>query len=517
MTKAPLALTALLLAGFGPRLAAEAPPPIVVDESIDVRVVNVEAVVTDRGGHVAHGLAAGDFQLLVDGREVPISYFTEIRGAQAVAAPQPAAPAAANGAPAPAPAAPSPQVEPGTAVGRHYLVFVDDGFAVGARRNLALERLRDGLRRLGPEDRMAVIVFDGANLAVLSGWTADQAALAAALRRAAAGASRGNQLLAQRHSLDNDEDEVRFLPEQDVIEHALEELRPRVSPEALGQLVRTAAAAAAALRAFELPPGRRILLLLSGGWSVATDPRQYGPLIQAANQLGYTLYPLDVATGDISALRLFDGLAQTTGGRALATGGPAAFAQVVEETASYYWLGFSPTWKPDDHPHRIEVRVHRAGLQVRSRSSYSDMSRQSTAALKAQSALLFGSAGPSPGAAEAQLRVETGASRPIGHDEIEVPITLLLPMSSLSFTPDGASLVAELPLAVAALDDKGRRVDLPETLLHFRIAAIPAASRTLRFRTTLKLRRVEQRLVFAIADSRTGAVLTTELAVHPGS
>jgi hypothetical protein len=40
--------------------------------------------------------------------------------------------------------------------------------------------------------------------------------------------------------------------------------------------------------------------------------------------------------------------------------------------------------------------------------------------------------------------------------------------------------------------------------------------RTLRFRTSVQLRRVEQRLVFATVDARTGATLTAELAVHPG-
>ena len=59
-------------------------------ESIDVRVVNVEAVVTNRKGARIPGLTAADFRLLVDGREVSIDYFTEVAGGQAVA---PAAPA----------------------------------------------------------------------------------------------------------------------------------------------------------------------------------------------------------------------------------------------------------------------------------------------------------------------------------------------------------------------------------------------------------------------------------------
>ena len=53
-------------------------------ESIDVRVVNVEAVVTDKSGTRVFGLTPDDFRLLVDGEEVPIEFFTEFRGGEAL-------------------------------------------------------------------------------------------------------------------------------------------------------------------------------------------------------------------------------------------------------------------------------------------------------------------------------------------------------------------------------------------------------------------------------------------------
>ena len=42
-------------------------------EVIDVRVVNLEVVVTDRAGNRIHGLSPEDFVLRVDGQEVPMS------------------------------------------------------------------------------------------------------------------------------------------------------------------------------------------------------------------------------------------------------------------------------------------------------------------------------------------------------------------------------------------------------------------------------------------------------------
>jgi len=82
-----LPLVVMILAALAPAAgarAADEPPPF--GESIDVRVVNVEAVVTDRAGNRVTGLKPGDFHLRVDGKEVPIEYFSEVQGGQALAA-----------------------------------------------------------------------------------------------------------------------------------------------------------------------------------------------------------------------------------------------------------------------------------------------------------------------------------------------------------------------------------------------------------------------------------------------
>src|SRR5688572_1655329 len=54
--------------------------PLVFGEVLDVRVVNVEVVVTDKDGERVRGLGAKDFRLKVDGQEVPIDFFSEILG-----------------------------------------------------------------------------------------------------------------------------------------------------------------------------------------------------------------------------------------------------------------------------------------------------------------------------------------------------------------------------------------------------------------------------------------------------
>ena len=61
-----------------PAAGQESPLPDLFSDVIDVRVVNVEAVVTDKKGNRIRGLTANDFELRVDGEPAPIAYFTEI-------------------------------------------------------------------------------------------------------------------------------------------------------------------------------------------------------------------------------------------------------------------------------------------------------------------------------------------------------------------------------------------------------------------------------------------------------
>jgi len=227
-------------------------------------------------------------------------------------------------------------------------------------------------------------------------------------------------------------------------EEALRYLNKRISPEARTQLGKTAFAAAAALRGFETPAGRKVMLLLSGAWSLSVAPRLYGPFVEAANRLGYTVYPVDVSQSDVEEVDALDSLARATGGRIVISATGEAFRQVVADSGTYYWLGATLTWKANDQGHRVTVEARRSGLAVRSRSGFSDLSRRTETAMKAESVLLFG------GAKEDQrLRVQIG--EPKRHGKIfEVPVTLGVPVEALALTPQEKGYLAEVPAAVLA-------------------------------------------------------------------
>lgn len=424
--KVPVRMIPLLVLAGALPLAAQGPAPeganVEIGESIDVRVVNVEAVVTDRRGQRIKGLSSADFRLLVDGKEVPIDYFTEIRGGSAVEVhgEGPAAPVSGR-------------------VGRNLLVFIDQSFTLQAQLDLALRRLDEDLDRLAAGDQVALVAASpGGQLKVLSDWTSDAARLRAILqevRRQPTGGANHRIALA---SLENDHilrnmattgnawGEVTRIDEPG-LGHWWD-LRAARQPEWLSTLesysavehgttaIRTddsfGTAALAAMRAFSSAPGRKVMLLLSGAWPGGVAPQ----MVEGANLLGYSLYPVDVSgmqsspvPFDVSKAGLsaetanatyglitsewerrveygFEVLARETGGKASLNGNrETALERTLEDTEAYYWIGFSPSWKADGRKHDIRLEPRGSNLRVRARRSYSDLSLRAQEALEAQS------------------------------------------------------------------------------------------------------------------------------------
>lgn len=498
-----IALLGLVVAGVVSVAQAQesAPELPIIGETIDVRVVNVEVVAASESGPV-RGLAAGDFRLLVDGKEVPIEYFTEVQNGTA----------AATAGSESGPVAP---VGPSEAIGRSYLVFIDESFSVSKPRDVVLANLEEDLKLMQGEDQMAVLAFNGSTIDVLSPWTSDKTALAAALRTARQRQARGNDLLAKNRGLAVDRrffQEVAANEELSAKETAfvLEDFDARVSPEARTQLGRTAQAMAGTLRGIELPFGRKVMLLLSGGWSLGVAPKLYGPVVTAANQLGYTIYPVDVASPTPQTLKMLDSVAAQTGGRVANSVKQDVFRTVVADSGTYYWLGFTPTWKANDEGHSIKVEARRSDVTIRSRSSFPDLSRKTENLMKAESVLLFGG-----NENDRRLKILIGQMTPLNRKEIEIPVTVGVPVEALALTPSGKGYIAEAPLAVAALDGQGGRAEIPTAKLRVAVKEPFRAGGFARFQTTLRLSRSQQRLVFTVRDEVNGNTIWQEVDLQP--
>ncbi len=481
-------MKSVLVWGFTAGLSLALPslaqtPPIqipIVGETIDVRVVNVEMVVTNAAGERVRGLTAADFRLLVDGKEVPVEYFAEIADGTSVSAEK----------------AP---VTKGEEVARNYLIYIDDAFALANRRNSVLERMERDLPLLGPADRMAVLAFDGARIHVLAGWTGDKKTLQTALEQARQLPSQGNKTLMTQEALQRDVDWVEEMRKLDVdVGLALYYMSFRISPEARTQLGKSTEAAAAALGGFPAPPGRRMMMLVSGAWSLSVAPRLYGPLIVTANQLGYTVYPVDASRSSMKENSALDALARATGGRLLIPANDAVFREMVSDSGTYYWLGFTPAWKANDRGHSVTVEVRRPGLAARSRGSFSDLSRGTQAALKAESVLLFGG-----GQDDHRLIVELGEPKR-SRGAFEVPVTLGIPVEALALKPRGKGYVADIPLAISTEEEDGRMANLSGPHLVVTLSSPPPAGTYARFHSAVRVSHPAQRLIFSIHDPVSG-------------
>jgi len=541
---AAVALLAALPPGAAQQPPAE-PPSGIFGEQIEVRVVNVEAVVTDKQGNRVQGLKPGDFRLKVDGKAVPVEYFNEVRGGQAIALSEGEAESAAvHGL---------PSLAPGSPVGTSYLVFVDDYFSLGPRRDMVLRDLKEQLARLGPEDRMAIVAYDGGRVDMLSSWTSSQRQLGQAIEQAIGRRALGVARLAELRSFEASRrltgDTFEPGPRSAFAQRLdIEELE--YADRLAAQTERAVAAAASTLRGFASPPGRKVMLLLAGGWPfspvdyVVNNPNRpildrdvprgeeiLRPLVDTANRLGYTIYPVDVpgveaevvdaslAGPPRGGINIREQEHQTTlmftadqtGGKALLNSQSAELLQAVEtDTRSYYWLGFTPSWQGNDKRHKVEVEVLKPGFKVRSREDFLDLSRRAETSMMVESAMLFGGAPDS-----APLAIQVGQPVASGRREMEVPIVLAIPVDAISFVQVGGKYAAELELRVAAVDTGGSRAAVPVIPVTLTAESQPKAGTAVRYETRLKLRRLPHRLTLAIFDPLSGKILTGQVEVAP--
>jgi hypothetical protein len=203
-------------------------------------------------------------------------------------------------------------------------------------------------------------------------------------------------------------------------------------------------------------------------------------------------------------------VAKETGGRALlnSTRGEA-FEQVEGDTRSYYWLGFTPTWKGNDQRHDVRVEVVRPGLEVRNRDSFLDLSRKAEVSMMVESAMLFGNP---PGAVS--MPMQLGKPVPSGKKLMTVPITLAIPVESITLVPVEGRYASELELRVAAVDEDGNRSDVPVIPLTVASEKQPEPGGYVKYETKLTLRRKGHHLTVAIFDPLSGKITTAEADVE---
>ncbi len=420
MVVAHAVVTALLAA------APQATPSPQVDPrlpriGVESTLVEVDVIVTDKGDQPRTDLGPADFEILEDGRPQPITHFA--RGFATGPAERPSSSESPGIASFPDEAA---------SRGRHFVLAVDDYHlepADLATVKKALLRYIDA--QIQPGDEAAVVAASG-SLGPLQQFTTDRDVLRRAVDRlrvqnrsfrAAVESPRITDYQAEliesgdREALDLAVQE--FLgsePRSRQTENAQTRAEARISAMARQIVAQTANVTSETLASLErlvrgLTPlrGRKVVALFSGGFFMGSDRqssrRDLEVIADAALRAGVVLYAVDArgliatpAIGDASVpgsynittnpgererieLRAMEAgrdgmnaLAADTGGLALFNRNDldGALKQVLDDSASYYRLGYVPQASPRDGRFRkLEVRVPgHSGLRVRAASGY---------------------------------------------------------------------------------------------------------------------------------------------------
>jgi len=518
------------LAAGGQTPAQSPPPDLFFGDEIDVRVINLEVVVEDRSGNRVHGLEADDFRLLVNGVELEVDYFTEILENRAVESRD-------GGAP--------PAIGEGDSVPTHYLLFVDDDHTHVTFRKPVIRGFVRQLVNLGLDDQVAVVVQSRRRLQVLSQFTTDRRRTRAALAelergRPFGGLLRSPRLIDQSRVAGNragglppgarfDEDLTSVAADLPFAAMDLPSAASEARAESLARdLEFSVTAVSSTMRSLDVPGGRKVLLLVAGDWPVGSfrlagqgiglrpDWNILDALVDTANVLGYTVYPVDQQTRpSLMRWQNLRQLAEQTGGRAYVAGANLrALRHVSEDVANYYWLGFVPDYRRDDRAHDVRVELRRpGGLRVRARSGYVDLSRRAEADMETQGRLLFPEATRSRG--EPVLRVETGEPEPTGpfRRKMLVPVTVHIPVGYFPVFPFEDRFLARLELRFAVVDRNGQQARIPVIPLSLAGRTQPAPDAVVPYDTVLTLRRRPHDLLVSVHDPVSRQTVSTRLQV----
>lgn len=466
----------------GEVVAAEAP----FQETVDVNVVTVEVYVTDKRGNPITGLTRDDFSVTDSGEEVEITNFyasqdgVRIGSDDSLATDTTVSPTTG---PAAAPA--GAKLDP-----LHLVVFIDNFHLTPPSRNRALNSLRRFLTtKVRPGDQVMLVSYDR-SLHVRQPFTDDLPALLNQLETVSGLSGHRTLRVRERRQALEDVEAARSSSEALLAAEAYADsvyTEMNFSIDALSDFISSLAGL----------PGRKALVYLSEGLPMipgedlfiaagSSGPiraatfdlsRRFRRLASIASASRVTFYALDARGLETHAsVSAEEGGTRQGGGRAFvdsaykanlhrplrvladATGGQAflssnaldrALQDIDTDLQTYYSLGFAGRKGREGAFHKIDVRV-RGDYRVRHRTSYRNKSTDDLILEGSTAALRYRAEYNAIGA-----EIELGQAQPRDRDTSEVPLTIKIPIASITTLPQGNELVGRLEIAVSTIDVNG--------------------------------------------------------------
>jgi VWFA-related protein len=449
-------------------------------EAIEVRIHNIDVIVTDRAGTPVTGLRKEDFELLEDGKRQNITNFAEYAERAASVVPA-AAPAAA--------AAPAPQPPPA----RHIVFFVDEMSMHPSNRETLAKSAEQMLEQvMRPGDR-AMVVRPRSGITMQLAFSEDRDAVRKTLADAVKSSTHRADIAFEnewrnfhweaRHAIDPRERRMiarrHAAKVRQRVEQRLANLRAVIATLAPVEGRKVLVAISESLAA---EPGKEFFVQNDRQLKIAEMSLDAGPggmytmsagnvpgdfradyvnlrpaideLARTAAANGITIFSLQpemdlrvAPEGEgavpLSMVQLASGnskytlnsLAEKTGGKFFAGGEHAddAMRQIAVDVQSYYSLAYRAT-AGFDKPHKVTVRVKgRPELNVRARSEVVRKSAPRELNDRLVLAMVTESMKNDLGIAARAGEPAKGERR--GHTTIDVDV--IVPLSKLTFLRDG--------------------------------------------------------------------------------
>jgi VWFA-related protein len=441
-------------------------------EKLEIRLIEVNAVVTDRDGHRVYGLTADDSEIYEGHARQAITNFAEYRSA-----PEPAATSDASTVPvSPRLQPPQQQREP------HSLLIILDSLP---RTDFVREKMFQQLDEL-----LTKVVRDGDHVAVVS-WDAgyersraisessDPAVVMRAVRDYAGrmkanigddptadGKAEGGGYSVAGHPEIAARDKMGGLGSEKSISETFGD------EAALNLLRRKALGIQHLIEPLGARPGKKAALYVSDTFRLEGDApafiaakRYINGITQAANANGVTFYAVhpfmpddtaDASSGSAKHVNpedwiRFSGalgrLTDPTGG--LLDFGRASIAslapQIAEDLESYYSIAYRAKSDGGDHVRNIVVKTKNPAYRVRSRNEVVEKSN-ATKAKELVVTRLF----TDEGSNDLRFAIQEGTIRHAASNRWLLPIVVKIPASQIQFASERGRQVAHVGILIAS-------------------------------------------------------------------
>ncbi|HVT02906.1 MAG TPA: VWA domain-containing protein [Thermoanaerobaculia bacterium] len=463
-------------------------------ETVNVRVINVDVVVTDRKGNPIRGLKEDDFQLYENGRLQKITNFYEVRGTTlAATATSP------NQSPSPTAKAPSAEADytPAPAK-RKYVFFIDNLSLAPFHRNTVFRSMKEFVKKnMGPDDQAMIATFNH-DIKTRLDFTNDSSQILQTLDIISGESAFGTQNISERRDVqtrirDAESLDAAIADARSYASSVDNDLRQTVN--ALNGLMTTLAGIEGkkililTSEGMQMSPGREMFVFVDDtakqkGWassgSTFLQSMNFNAtsLIQSvarsANANGITIYtmhggglagtnensaenqkPVSVAVQQEIVSNSTDSLimlADMTGGAAATSTNnfDQAFRRIASDVSSYYSLGYSSPSERVDRQRDLDVRTRNRNYIIRARKTYVEKSVD-TDINDRLIANLFYAGQPN----DMKIFVTTGRPVALEVDRFKVPVEIHIPMESITFLPQGEILRGGLGIFMVVANAQG--------------------------------------------------------------